>query len=443
MIVYVINRHGRALMPCSPRKARLLLRDKKAEIISYKPFTIKLLYGSRGYTQPVDVGIDLGSKYVGTAVVSEGKVLEQGQIELRQDIKKLLMTRRILRRSRRSRKTRYRKARFLNRKRKDGWLPPSIQSRIDNIFRHIDKLISLLPNPKLHIEVGKFDVQKMKNPDIQGIEYQQGDSYDFYSTRYYVFDRDKYTCQVCKKKNRILRTHHIIYRSHGGSDKADNLITVCTECHTHENHQEGGIFHKWMMEGKKLKEYKDPPFMNIIRRRTFERYPNAHITYGNITTPDRRELGLPKTHYNDAIAITGVREIKEKPESVSLIVQFRKKKRSLHEATARKGEVARKSSKPNIERRHNTIQKRNNKNTKERYGIKLNDSVIVYGKHGFVNGFTNGGVYVTDIYGNYICGEGKKHKIIPQRHVRVTGHNNNWRYGQFISPLTEAGEFLP
>lgn len=136
MIVYVINKHGRPLMPTKPSKARKLLKNKKAKIVSYKPFTIKLIYGSRGYTQNVDLGIDLGAKHVGVAIVNEDKILDKGEIELRQDISKNITTKRQYRRSRRNRKTRYRKAQFLNRisTKKEGWLPPSIKSRIDNTF---------------------------------------------------------------------------------------------------------------------------------------------------------------------------------------------------------------------------------------------------------------------------------------------------------------------
>lgn len=232
-------------MPCKSRKARLLLKQKKAIIVSYEPFTIQLLYGSSGYKQKVDLGIDLGAKHIGIAITSEDKVLSKGEIELRQDVKGNLETRKIYRRSRRNRKTRYRKPRFLNRvsSKKDGWLPPSIQSRIDNTFHWIEQFALLLPKPILHIEVGKFDVQKMVNPDIQGVEYQQGQTYGYHDVRYFVFARDRYTCQVCKRKGKILNTHHIIYRSKGGSDRADNLITVCTDCHTSENHQKGQILY--------------------------------------------------------------------------------------------------------------------------------------------------------------------------------------------------------
>ncbi|WHS20713.1 RRXRR domain-containing protein [Ligilactobacillus salivarius] len=113
--VFVINKHGKALMPCKPRKARILLRDGKAKVLKKEPFTIQLLYGSTGYKQDISVGIDSGQRYIGLAVTSQNKVLFQGEVELRQDVKKLIDTRRTYRRSRRNRKTRYRKSRFLNR----------------------------------------------------------------------------------------------------------------------------------------------------------------------------------------------------------------------------------------------------------------------------------------------------------------------------------------
>lgn len=417
MIVFVKNMHGEALMPCKPQRARKLLKNKKAKIISYEPFTIQLLYGSRGYKQETHLGVDLGAKHIGLAIVSKDKVLAKGEIELRSDIPGLLETRRSYRQGRRYRKTRYRKPRFLNRGNKSkGWLPPSTESRITNTFMWIDKLMDLLPNAKLHVEVGKFDVQKMMNPDIQGEEYQQGEAYGFYSDRYYVFARDQYACQVCKKKNKVLHTHHIVFKSEGGSDRVSNLITVCTDCHTSENHKEGNILHNWMLKKKKAPSYKETPFMNTLRVRIFRKYPEAHVTYGNVTTVDRKDLGLDKTHYNDAIAITGIKNIKENVDDIFKIKQFRKKKRSLHEATARKGR-----KEPNI------TQKRNSKNTKYRNSFYLNDKVKVFGKIGFISGFTSSGFYVKGIDDEYITIPNKSHKQVRHSDMERICHNNNWQ----------------
>jgi len=423
MIVFTINKHGESLMPCKPSKARKLLRDKKAKIINYKPFTIQLLYGSSGYKQSVNLGVDLGAKHIGVAITTDDKVLAKGEIELRQDVKLLLETRKIYRRSRRNRKTRYRPARFLNRVsfKKNGWLPPSTLSKIDNTFVWVDKFVDLLPNPKVSIEVGKFDVQKMINPKIEGVDYQKGQTYGYHDVRYYVFARDSYTCQVCKKKGKILQTHHILYKTYGGSDRVDNLITVCTDCHNHKNHQEGSVLYDWMIKNKKVRTYKEATFMNTIRQRVFSKYPNANIVYGSWTTPRRKELGLEKTHYNDAIAISGIESIHYNVDKTFKIKQFRKKKRSLHEATARKGR-----------KEPNKTQKKNSKNTKYQNGFYLNDKVRLFNKVGFISGFTSGGCYVKDIENNYITIPNKTYKQVSFKHLEFINHNNNW---QFISRL--------
>lgn len=132
MRVFVKNQRNEPLMPCSNKKARQLLKEKKAEIVLYNPFTIRLLYATGETNQEVNVGIDTGAKYIGIAITSQDKILVKGEIELRQDVKENLSSRSILRKSRRSRKTRYRQARWNNRKRKDNWLPPSVQSKVDN-----------------------------------------------------------------------------------------------------------------------------------------------------------------------------------------------------------------------------------------------------------------------------------------------------------------------
>lgn len=418
MLVFVQNKHGEAVMPCKPRKARILLKEKKAKIVSYKPFTIQLLNGSSGYKQNVNVGIDLGAKHIGIAMTSQENVLTKGEIELRQDVKSLLDTRRTYRRSRRSRKTRYRKPRFQNRKREDGWLPPSIESRVKNTFHWIDQFCSLVPDPTLRVEIGKFDPHKMINPKIQGVDYQQGQTYGYHDVRYFVFARDNYTCQVCKQKNKILNTHHIIYRSHGGTDRADNLITLCTECHTYENHQKDKILWKWMVGGKKLPRYKEGTFMNVFRKRVFRKYPNAHFTYGSTTTPRRKELGLEKSHVNDAITISDIDFIKVNECGIFKIKQYRKKKRSLHEATARKGRKTK-----------NVTSKRNEKNTKQLGGFYLNDQVRVYGKVGFITGFTGTSMaYVKTMDNEYISKPNKSYKQVNIKELAHMRHNNNWQY---------------
>ncbi len=167
-------------MPCTPRKARVLLKEKKAKIATYKPFTIQLRIATGETVQQTELGVDLGAKHVGVAISSEDKVLAKGELELRQDVHRLMETRKIYRRSRRNRKTRYRKPRFLNRRKPEGWLPPSVESRVQNTFHWIHRFKSLLPKVTLHLEVGKFDVAKLINPTINGVDYQHGQTYGYY-----------------------------------------------------------------------------------------------------------------------------------------------------------------------------------------------------------------------------------------------------------------------
>ena len=411
-------------MPCSQRKARLLLKEGKAKIIGYKPFTIQLLQATGETTQEVHLGVDTGAKHIGIAATSGNKVLVKGEIELRDGIHEAMVSRSLLRRTRRVRKLRHRKDRFLNRKRIKGWLPPTVQSKLNATFMWVDKFESLLPSPILHIEVGKFDTQKMMNPNITNKEYQNGQCAGYYDVRYFVFARDNYTCQVCKKRNKILNTHHIIYKTEGGTDRADNLITVCTDCHTSENHKVGGILYNWMIKHKKVKQYKEATFMNIVRKRTFEKYPNAIITYGSETSPYRKELGLEKTHYNDAIAITQIENIKENPNDWFYIKQFRKKKRSLHESIPTRG---RKKEK-------NTTAKRNVKNVPSRNGWYMNDMVLFDNKIGWIYGFSGGEngkeCVIRDVNGENIR-DSKRVKYNPNvsfSKLTFICHNNNWQY---------------
>lgn len=410
-------------MPCSNRKARLLLKEGKAKIVGYKPFTIQIIVPTGEVTQEVHFGIDTGAKYIGVAGISGTKVLIKGEIELRDGIHKNMESRAILRKSRRSRKTRYRQARFLNRKRKDGWLPPTVKSKLDATFFWIDKFLSLLPCPVLHIEVGKFDPHKMINPNIRGEEYQKGQCAGYYNVRYFVFARDNYTCQVCKKKNQILHTHHILYKSKGGTDRADNLITICSDCHTSENHKEGGILYDWMIKHKKVKQYKEATFMNIIRKRIFQKYTDAIITYGSETSPNRKELGLEKTHYNDAIAITKIEKIDMNDNNYFYIKQFRKKKRSLHESYPRR-----------FRKSKNVNAIRSNKNVPFRNGVYMNDMAICEDKVGWVYGFSGGDkgkdCILRDINGEIVkvSNRSEKNTSVPSSSLDIKCHNNNWQY---------------
>ena len=337
-MVYVISKNGQPLMPTENHaKVRILLKTKKAKVIKRCPFTIQLAYDGTNYTQDVALGVDAGSKHIGLSVTTKDKVLFESNVELRNDIVNLLSTRRQNRRSRRNRKTRYRKPRFNNRKCKDGWLAPSVQNKVNTHLAVIRKAHEILPISKIIVEVASFDIQKIKKPAISGTEYQQGERLDFWNVREYVLFRDGHTCQCCKgkSKDKILNVHHIESRKIGG-DAPNNLITLCETCHT--GYHKGTV--KLPKTIRRGMSFRDATFMGIMRwafyNKLKETYPNVSLTYGYITKNTRIESGLSKDHYIDARCISG------NPKAVSDGMVYYQKKvrchnRQIHKNTLLKG----------------------------------------------------------------------------------------------------------
>ena len=346
-MVYVINKDGQPLMPTENRaKVRVLLKTKKAKVVNRCPFTIKLLYDSTNYTQPVSLGIDAGSKHIGISATTQEKELYCGEIELRNDIVNLLSTRAQYRRSRRNRTTRYRKARFNNRKRRDGWLAPSVEQKIGTHLTVVDRVCKILPVSKIVVETASFDIQKIKNPDIKGTDYQQGEQLAFWNVREYVLFRDGHICQCCKgkSKDKVLNVHHLESRKTGGN-APNNLITLCETCHK-GYHKETVKLPKSIHRGMK---FNDASFMGIMRWTFYNRlkdlYPNVSMTYGYITKNIRIRNNLPKEHYVDARCISG--NAIAKPLGV---VYFQKKvrchNRQIHRATILKGGIRKRNQAP-------------------------------------------------------------------------------------------------
>ena len=327
-------------------KVRILLKNKKAKVIKRCPFTIQLTYDSTNYTQDITLGVDSGSKHIGLSATTRSKVLFESDVELRNDIVNLLSTRRQNRRTRRNRKTRYRKSRFDNRKRKNGWLVPSIQNKVDSHLTVIRKVHDILPITKVIVEVASFDIQKIKNPMISGTEYQQGEQLDFWNVREYVLFRDGHICQCCKgkSKDKILNVHHIESRKTGGN-APNNLITLCETCHT--GYHKGTVkLPKTIHRGM---SFKDAAFMGIMRwafyNKLKEIYPNVNLTYGYITKNTRIKNSLPKEHYTDARCISG------NPKAISSGTVYYQKKvrchnRQIHKNTILKGGIRKRNQAP-------------------------------------------------------------------------------------------------
>ncbi|WP_249031051.1 RNA-guided endonuclease IscB [Thermosipho africanus] len=188
------------------------------------------MYDTTTYTQPVTVGIDIGSKTVGISAITEKQELLSMEVELRQDIKKLLLERREYRRNRRYRKRRYRKPRFLNRRRYKGWLAPSVQWKVNTHIRLVNLIAKILPVTKIVIEIAPFGTHKIVNPDVEGIQYQEGPQKSFSDVREYCLWCAGYKSELSGKKG-ILEVHHIIPRSKGGTDNPSNLIVLTAEEH--------------------------------------------------------------------------------------------------------------------------------------------------------------------------------------------------------------------
>ena len=389
--VPVLNMRGKPLMPTKPAKARHLLEQGKAKVVSRKPFTIQLKYSTGETKQPVTLGIDSGYKTIGFSAVSNKKELLSGELHLRTNISKLLEQRRNYRRTRRSRLW-HRQPRFDNRSKPDGWLAPSIQHKLDSHIRLIEEIKKILPITDITVEVANFDIQKIKNPDIQGEEYQNGVLKNFWNVREYVLHRDNHTCQHCNGKSgdKILQVHHVHGKKEGATDRPEELLTVCKTCH--DKHHEGIS----IIPDKEICRFKPETFMTIVRWKLVnqlkEMYGDiVHHTYGYITKANRISIGIPKSHVNDAFVIAGATSNIQRTLPYDL-KQVRRNNRSIQ--TNRKG------FKPSIRR--------------QRYTLQPNDLVRYEKKICRVKGVFNYGKWIrlVDSIGNIINSNVKNVELI-------------------------------
>ena len=348
-MVYVIAQNGKPLMPTEHHgKVRWFLKKKRAKVVRRNPFTIQLLYGTGSErVQPVTLGVDTGYSTAGYSASTKKKVLFEAEEEMRADIPHLLTERREKRRARRNRKTLYREPRFNNRRRKAGWLPPSVQEKLTSHQNMVRFISSFLPVSLIVIETAAFDIQKIKNPDIEGEKYQQGERMGFWNTREYILYRDGHECRLCggRRKDPVLEVHHKVRRIDGGSDRPENLITLCSTCHN--------LLHKGEIKAdfKKPKGYKAETLMSAMRWELLKRLRAEHgkervsMTFGYITKNTRILHGLEKSHHTDA------RCIAEHPEAVSngewyVIKKLRCHNRKIHKDTILKGGIRKANQAP-------------------------------------------------------------------------------------------------
>ena len=309
MKVFVLSQKGKPLMPTTPRRARLWLKAKRARVVRQEPFTIQLRFLTTEYIQPAMVGVDTGSRVVGVAATTNGEVVFQAEVHLRNDIPEKLVQRRQFRRNRRNRKTRYRPARWANRRRRNGWLPPSIHSKADATVKIVRFMASLLPVSRVNIEVGSFDTQKMQQPEIAGVEYQQGELKG-YHLREYLLEKWKRRCAYCGAEALPLEIEHIVPRSRGGSNRASNLTLACHACNQRKGKLTATEFGFPAVQAKARVPLVDAAHVSSLKTRvvrdlqTIFGESQVGITYGYQTKYKRIQvLDLPKSHSNDAVAI--------------------------------------------------------------------------------------------------------------------------------------------
>ncbi|NEO51645.1 MAG: HNH endonuclease [Okeania sp. SIO3B5] len=318
--VFVLDGSKKPLTPCKPAMARSLLKAGKAKVFKRYPFTIILNKLVDEENQGLQLKIDPGSKQTGFALVtqSEEVIFAMVLIHRGQQIKNALERRRTLRRGRRYRKTRYRKCRFFNRKRKKGWLPPSLRHRVLTVETWVNRLSKLSPVSSLAIELVKFDTQKIQNPEISGVEYQKGELFG-YDVREYLLEKWGRSCAYCGATDTPLEIEHIVPRSKGGSNRVSNLAIACHQC----NQNKGAMDIREFLENKPsvltrvLKvaktPLKDAAAVNSTRTSIFETLKAKGLPMitgsGAGTKYNRRQLNLPKEHWIDAACIGEVEKL--------------------------------------------------------------------------------------------------------------------------------------
>jgi len=311
--VFVLDANRKPLTPCKPSLARKLLKVGKAKVFRLYPFTLLLKKKVTEDPQPVTLKIDPGSKVTGLAILLDSSLIWVAELTHRpQAIKTSLESRRSLRRGRRSRHTRYRQARFLNRTKPKGWLAPSLRHRVETTLTWVNKLSKLAPVKTIFQELVRFDLQKIENPEISGVEYQQG-VLAGYEVREYLLNKWERRCAYCSAENVPLQVEHIHPKASGGTNRISNLCLACEPCNTKKGTQDIKIFlakkpdvlNKILAQAKR--PLKDATAVNSTRWALFDGLKETGKVIitgsGGLTKFNRIRLELPKTHFFDAACV--------------------------------------------------------------------------------------------------------------------------------------------
>ena len=311
MAVFVLSSDGQPLDPCSEARARRLLNARKAVVARRFPFTVRLKHrtAAESVTHSLRLKLDPGSRTTGIALVQDEQqtVLWAAELTHRgQQVRDGLISRRAIRRNRRQRHTRYRKRRLLNRRRRNGWLPPSLESRIANVQIWVVRLRRLAPVNAISMELVRFDTHLMQNAEISGVEYQQGELAG-YEVREYLLEKWHRQCAYCDAQNVPLQVEHIVPRARGGSDRVSNLTLACEPCNRKKGAQTAVEFGYPHIQAQAKTPLKDATAVNATRWALYERLRSSGLSIevgtGGRTKYNRTRLNLPKTHWLDAACV--------------------------------------------------------------------------------------------------------------------------------------------
>jgi 5-methylcytosine-specific restriction endonuclease McrA len=318
-MVFVLDREKRPLMPCSEKRARLLLHRGRAVVHRLQPFTIRLKdrLVEVSSCQPIVLKVDPGSKTTGMALVREERVspgcihhaLRLAEIQHRgAAVRERVRQRAAYRRRRRSTNLRYRAQRSHNRKRSRGWLAPSLQSRVGNILAWTRRQACWAPVTAICLEAVRFDTQAMQNPEVAGIEYQQGELFG-YEVREYLLQKFDHSCAYCggESGDRVLEVDHIVPKSRGGTSRVSNLAIACRSCNRLKASRTAAEFGHPEVQARARAPLRDAAAVNAIRWAIVGglRDQGFVVTLwsGGRTKWNRTRLGLPKTHALDALCV--------------------------------------------------------------------------------------------------------------------------------------------
>ena len=422
----VLDQNGKPLMPTTRLgKVYRLLKTKKAHIVSYEPFTIQLDYEPDTHAiQPMTLGVDSGAIHSGYSVANEQREYYSSEVIARDNISYRISDRHMYRQNRRSRKTRYRKPRFNNRKnKKKGWLPPSLEQKVAVQLNEIDHLNQYFPIETIIVEVAEFDIQKIKNPNISGKEYQQG-TLQGYNIRNYLLEKHGRKCFYCDKEVSTFEVEHMIPKARGGSNRIDNLTLSCHSCNQKKRTLTAEEFIQQSLPAekaaKKLKQlskekrlFKYMAHMNATRWTLYDaindKYPNVKMTYGYITKYNRIQTGLPKAHHIDAKCITGFAQVPSFDTTV-VKMKMRRHNRQLHRATFSKGHVRKAASLPAV-----------------MFGFRLYDMVMYNNHQYYIKGRRSTGAFAL------VSVEGLKEESRTYKKLVLLAHTNAYLTNRYVN----------